>query len=236
MKRHDRAGYVVWEDALAAPAGRIEVRFVGRGPSHEASRGEVLRAVETNPPALAWARQIHSSRVLEAVPGRCGEGDALVTREAGLALSVITADCVPVLLAAADGGEIAAVHAGWRGLESDVVGTALERWESEAGGAVAWIGPAIGPCCYEVGHEVAERVAEATTEAAVLPEAGRDGRPHLDLPRATAHQLTRRGVTDVRVLGVCTHCNPEILYSYRRNGRLAGRDVGLIWRAAAGAP
>ncbi len=242
-----QGGYRVWSDA----AGGIEVRFVGSGP-REAARttpGEVLSALGEADLDLAWARQIHSARVLSAVAGRCGEADALVTTQRGLALTVVTADCVPVLVAERRQGRgWAAVHAGWRGLVAGVVARAVARLQTAiastststsiptSDGAqttpvdmMAWIGPAIGVCCYEVGEEVAEAVVAATGGDGSLVHRGAGGRAHLDLPRAAALQLRAAGVEQIRRIEVCTRCNPDLLHSFRRQGLSGGRNVALIW-------
>lgn len=199
----------VWSDR----EGDVEVRFTGRGPAGE--RDEILARVEPGAPPVAWAKQIHSATVLPAHPGHCGEGDALFGDATDLALSVVTADCVPVLLSGSRG--LAAVHAGWRGLVSGVIPAALEK----LGGAdTAWIGPTIGPCCYEVGEEVAEHFPEET----VIP----GPKPHLDLVAAARLQL--KDVEDIRSVGICTRCAADRLYSYRREGKGVGRNVAFIWR------
>ncbi|MEA2694999.1 MAG: purine-nucleoside/S-methyl-5-thioadenosine phosphorylase / adenosine deaminase [Acidobacteriota bacterium] len=216
----EREGYPVWEDRL----GDVEIRFVGRGPA--GGRDEVLARIGEPDLPVAWAKQIHSARVLPALsPGECGEGDALTTDRPGLALAVVTADCVPVLLAGPSG--IAAVHAGWRGIASGVIPATLSALGNPAGWT-AWIGPAIGPCCYEVGEDVAEQIAAASTSGAVVPYPG--GSPHLDLLRAATHQLRAAGVADVTALTLCTRCETEKLSSYRREGKGAGRNLAFIWR------
>ena len=204
----------------------VEVRFTGRGPArgHE----EALRSIAPAAPPLAWANQIHSAVALPARPGACGEGDALFTQEAGLVLAVVTADCVPVLIAGPEG--LAAIHAGWRGIAAGVVHAALEKMKGQPAEWTAWVGPAIGACCYEVGEDVAERVVAASgPEVAVC---GPEGRPHLDLPGAARLQLAAAGVGEVIVLPRCTRCDETTLWSYRREGRRAGRNFAFIWRAA----
>ncbi len=216
-----RQGFTVW----TADWGAVRPAFVGRGPS--ANRGAALAAASPDHPlpALAWPRQVHSARVLEAQPGECGEGDAVVTEERGLALAVATADCVPVLIA----GErrLAAVHAGWRGLAAEVVARAVEALGEPATALRAAIGPAIGPCCYEVGEDVAGAVAAVSDPAVVLP--GRGARPHLDLQAAARHQLARLGVR-ADIVARCTRCHPQELWSYRRDGAAAGRNLAFLWR------
>lgn len=196
--------------------GDVEVRFTGRGPAGE--RNEILARVEPEAPPVAWAKQIHSVNVLPAHPGHCGEGDALLGDAPDLALSVVTADCVPVLLAGPNG--LAAVHAGWRGLVGGVIPAALEKLGNAD---VAWIGPTIGPCCYEVGEEVAEQFPEE----AVVP----GPKPHLDLIAAARLQL--KDVGDVRTVEICTRCAADRLYSYRREGKGVGRNVAFIWRRSS---
>jgi hypothetical protein len=213
-------GHWLWR----ARKGDVEVRFTGRGPAGE--REDVLGRIEPGAPPVAWAKQIHSAVVLPAQAGRCGEGDAVYGDAPDLALSVVTADCVPVLLAGPD-GRLAAVHAGWRGLVGGVIAETLKA----AGGGpgwTAWIGPTIGPCCYEVGEEVAEQVAAASGPEVVPGPA----KPHLDLVAAARRQLADAGVSEIYSVAVCTRCDPERLYSYRREGKGAGRNVAFIWRTA----
>jgi YfiH family protein len=221
-------GHWVWR----AREGDVEVRFTGRGPTPESTeREEVLGRIEPDAPPVAWAKQVHSARVLPAHPGHCGEGDALFGDAPALALSVVTADCVPVLLAGPRG--LAAVHAGWRGIVGGVIPATLEAAGARSGWT-AWIGPAIGPCCYEVGEEVAEQVAAASGPEVV--RAGPAGRPYLDLVAAARRQLAAAGIEEVRAVASCTRCEADRLYSFRREGKGVGRNVAFIWRRCAPAP
>ena len=202
-----------------ARSGAVEVYFGGKGPrlELETTLGRVLPA-DVQP---AWLSQVHSATVLDARPGVNGEGDALVTNRQRLALAVVTADCVPVLLAGAR--RLAAIHAGWRGLAGSILGAAIDRLAADAP-LTAWI----GPCCYEVGHDVAREVSLAS-----VPEVVRDGprgRPHLDLVRAARFQLEARGVDQIHAVGACTYCRDTELWSYRRDGPGAGRNVAAVWR------
>jgi YfiH family protein len=159
--------------------------------------------------------------------GVCGEGDALWTDLAGLALSVVTADCVPVVLADPVAGRVAAVHAGWRGVVAGVVAEAVRALDVPPEELAAWVGPAIGACCYEVGEDVAGEVASVAGEECVMVRPGR--RPHLDLVAAVRSQLVDAGVPAPRVVLRCTRCDPETLWSYRREGRGAGRNHAFVW-------
>jgi YfiH family protein len=213
-------GFWAWK----ARHGDVEVRFTGRGPAND--RQEILHAVDPAAPPLAWAKQIHSALALPAQAGACGEGDALYSGETDLALSVVTADCVPVLVAGPAG--LAAVHAGWRGIAGGVIPAALDKMTGDPAGRTAWIGPAIGPCCYEVGLEVADKVVAASTPE--VARSGPAGKIHLDLQAAARHQLAAAGVRQVFVVPVCTRCDAEKLWSYRREGKAAGRNMAFIWR------
>ncbi len=206
-----------WQGAL----GGVRVAFLGACTQIE------MEAAKTRfgaPPNQTFLRQIHSSRVVQGRGGPCGEGDALITEESDLLLEIVTADCVPVLLTT--GKTIAAVHAGWRGMAANILENTLEAFENPV--VKAWIGPAIGGCCYEVSEEVAEAVTrEPWEEDVVRQPAG--GRPYLDLGLVARHRLQERGVREVEVIGPCTQCSGGNLHSYRRDGKKAGRNRSWIW-------
>jgi YfiH family protein len=172
---------------------------------------------------MASLKQIHSSvsLVADRSAGCVGEGDALITNKPGVAVSVRTADCYPILLVDRHIRAVAAVHAGWRGTAAGIVGETLERMRREygivAGDVYAAIGPGIGACCYEVGPEVAR-------------EFGVTGRAHIDLAEANRRQLIAAGVLEahIDVLGFCTSCNAEQFHSYRRDKDGAGRMISYI--------
>ncbi len=204
------------------------VAFAGRGAG--SSREEGFARIAGEARQVAWARQVHSARVLAARPGESGEGDALVGRGGGVALSIVTADCVPVLLAGP--GAIAAAHAGWRGIAAGVVGATVAAMAEDPAALRAWIGPAIGACCYEVGAEVAAQVVAASGPEVAAPGPG--GRPHLDLQLAVRRQLQAAGVGRVYAVPLCTRCEAATLHSYRREGKAAGRNYAFIWTPPEG--
>lgn len=214
-----------------ASKGDLQIRFVGRGLG--GTRPAILRRVEGEELPVAQAKQVHSdtvlsTRALESV--EVGEGDALWTDRRGLVLSVITADCVPILLAEEGGDRIAAVHAGWRGIVSGVVPRTIEALGAARGSLEAWIGPSIGVCCYEVGEDVAAAVVGATSSRVMQTGEGTGERPHLDLAAAARHQLAEAGVESMHTVAACTHCDPERLWSYRREGSGVGRNLAYVWR------
>jgi YfiH family protein len=204
--------------------------FLGRGTPRE--RDAPLPGVWL-PAGVERARlaQVHGATVLAARAGRCGEGDALTGEAPGLALEIATADCVPVLLVGAR--RLGAVHAGWRGIAAGVVTAAVAAMGGDAPTS-AWIGPSIGPCCYEVDEPVADAVAAAAPGAPVVARRSGRGRPVLDLVAAVEAQLADAGVARIESVDVCTRCRPEWLWSYRRDGAGAGRNMALIWRQESG--
>ena len=178
--------------------------------------------------AVHRVEQVHSSRVAAAEDAPC-EADALVASAPGHAVRVVTADCVPILLASADGSRVAAVHAGWKGTLARIVQKAVRAMgEGAASGLLAYVGPSVGPCCYLVSRERFDLFREAFP--GWIPEGG--GRPSLDLQRLNALQLQEAGVPAraVRVEARCTSCSVGLCCSYRRDGDAAGRMAALIGR------
>jgi YfiH family protein len=187
------------------------------------------------PPArLLRPRQVHGARVASA--RECAEGidaDAVVARGGADAVGVVTADCVPVLAASADGRAVAAIHAGWRGLAAGVIEAGIAALRAQAPGAPlrAVIGPHIGPCCYEIDSPVLDalRHFDADLDAASSPS--RPGHRFLDLGALARSALLRAGVSHDAIGEMqrgCTSCDAQRFHSYRRDGPRAGRLVHWI--------
>lgn len=156
--------------------------------------------------------QVHGDHVAEvASPGVIQACDGARTRVPGLVLTVRTADCIPVLLASTEG--IALLHAGWRGLAAGILENGVRGFQDPST-VHAVLGPAIGPCCYEVGPEVAARFPSG----ALSP--GRGKRPHLDLVAAARLRLGTSGVkaTAIHAAPFCTRCHQHRLASSRGSG------------------
>ncbi len=151
----------------------------------------------------------------------------MVTNQRELTLEIRTADCYPVLLADTKNQAVAAIHAGWRGTAAGIVPTAVEKmaalYGTHAGNLVVAIGPGIGPCCYEIGREVAQQFAPMLMQ-------NRHGKLYLDLAMANRQQALQLGVAEsqIEVNGVCTFCQAEQFYSFRREKEQAGRMRSLI--------
>ena len=179
------------------------------------NRRRLCEALGADTQRLTLNRQQHSATVHRAHAGRRGEpGDGLWTDEEGVPMLALGADCATIAIARTDGDRpaLAVLHAGWRGLLEGVVASA----SAALGGRVAAVvGPAIGPCCYEVGPEVAEPFA-ARFGADVVR-----GRT-LDLWTSAERALRAAGCPAVDRIDLCTHCNPDLFFSERRTGRPRG--------------
>jgi polyphenol oxidase len=178
---------------------------------------------------LATAKQIHSDRVLVVeTPGPQGDGDALVSNRPGIGLAIRTADCLPILIADPRTHTVAAVHAGWRGVVSDIVSKTVHRmckdFDSKPADLIVAIGTGIGACCFEVGPEVAVQFAP------YFPELDLTGRARIDLVETTCRQLGRNGVSPGHISSsaLCSYCSPELFESYRRDREAAGRMIAMI--------
>ena len=201
--------------------------------------------VKLDTPILA-PRQVHGGEVLRVDAGmdRLAVGDApadgVWTEGPGALLLIRTADCVPVLLASADGARVAAVHAGWRGLVAGVLPAAVAALAGAGSGALAAaIGPCLSPARFEVGPEVADAFRAADLGAAVHERPG--SRPHVDLAAAASLQLERGGVARIDRAGLCTWEGAAEFWSYRRDvthGALprTGRLAALIAAAPDDSP
>ena len=173
-------------------------------------------------PALATVRQVHGSRLVPIE--EAGEGcdaDGIVLGRVGPSATVLVADCIPLALASEE--RAAAVHVGWRGLAAGLAAAAVE---AVGGPAAAALGPAIGPCHYEVGPEVVEAVERGIGSAVTRRDGGRT---FLDLPGTLAAHLGELGVRDLERAGECTACEPERFFSHRRDGR-TGRQALVLRR------
>jgi polyphenol oxidase len=218
MIRWDEPGYVV---AFTTRVGGVSAEpydslnlTVGTGDDRarvDENRRIACAALGLDAGRLAFNRQVHSPTVHRAHDGARGEpGDGLWSDEPGQPMLAMSADCLPIAVARTEGPPaLAVLHAGWRGLAEGVVGAGVAALGEGAKAAV--VGPAIGPCCYEVGPEVSALFDGDLT---------RDGR--LDLWSAAERALRAAGVERIERVDLCTRCNPELFFSHRRSGRARG--------------
>ena len=176
-----------------------------------------------------WMRQVHGTRVIEAGPWSLGEeADAAVTRTPGRVCAVLTADCLPVLLADAQGTVVGIAHAGWRGLAAGVIESVVRAMGVAPASLVAYLGPAIEAGAYEVGRDVFDAFVGADAAAAAAFASRGEGKFLADLNLLARQRLMRFGVGSIHGGTLCTYSDPERLYSYRRDGA-TGRMASLVW-------
>ncbi|MGZ4258216.1 MAG: polyphenol oxidase family protein [Gaiellaceae bacterium] len=186
----------------------------------EQNRRRLCAEAGADPDALALNDQHHSADVLRARPGaRDDRADGLWTDEPGLPVLALSADCLPIALARANGDRpaLAVLHAGWRGLLAGIVRSGVGALGE--GPVAAIIGPGIGPCCYEVGPEVSAQFDDDLTSGG-----------HLDLWTAAERALRAAGCVSIERMDMCTACNPEHFFSHRRDRGVTGRQgvIGLV--------
>jgi len=223
-----------------------------------ANRVLLIRALAL-PSAPRWLRQVHGTTVVAPdrslpacgnLPPLAGEGkardlavgassdtagepeaDAAITRERGVVLAVLTADCLPILLCADDGSEVAAVHAGWRGLSAGVLEACAGRMLTAPERLLAWLAPAIGPLSFEVGDEVRAAFLARDESAGSAFAPTRPGHWTCDLYALARRRLGALGITRVFGGGFDTRSDLRF-YSYRRDGVRSGRFASLVWTTA----
>jgi YfiH family protein len=206
----------------------------GDDPAAVAANRAALMRLLNLPGEPRWLRQVHGTTVMKfdtiGLAGTPAPGaDASTAHEPGVVLAVLTADCLPLLVCAEDGSEIAAIHAGWRGLAAGAIERCIESLHAPREKLLVWLGPAIGACSYEIGAEVREAfVAQSKGNAeAFVPT--RPGHWHCDLYVLARRRLAALGLTRVYGGGFDTYVDTRF-YSYRRAAR-TGRFASLIWIA-----
>lgn len=206
----------------------------GDDPLAVAENRALLVEALSLPAPPRWLKQVHGSTVAHVDEDGVLEpqADAAVTRQPGRVLAILTADCLPVLFCADDGSEIAAAHAGWRGLSAGVLENALAAMRSVRENILAWLGPAIGPQSYEVGDEVRDAFTAHDPQTAAAFVATRQGHWNCDLHALARQRLRNAGVEQIFGGGIDVFAD-ERFYSYRRDGARSGRFATMIWLAAA---
>ncbi|WP_312240710.1 purine nucleoside phosphorylase YfiH [Pantoea sp.] len=202
---------------------------VGDDPVAVAANRQRLVELAQLPGMPDWLEQVHGTDVvrLSATQQNTLPADGAITRESGVVCAVMTADCLPVLFCSADGTEVAAAHAGWRGLCAGVLEQTLAQFHCEPGDVHAWLGPAIGPEAFEVGGEVrAAFMAQSPQAAEAFRPAG--GKYYADIWLLARQRLLAAGVRSVSVEPRCTFSENGDFFSFRRDG-VTGRMATLIW-------
>jgi YfiH family protein len=206
---------------------------VGDAPAAVAANRRTLRSAAGLPAEPAWLQQVHGTYVRDLdSTGPSEPADAAITRRTGRVCAILTADCLPVLLAADAGDRVGAAHAGWRGLAAGVIEATVTALGGPPGQLLAWLGPAIGPSYFEIGADVRDLLLQQDPGAEAAFELNVRGRFFADLPALARRRLARAGIERVYGGGECTYAEADKYFSHRRDGR-TGRQTSLIWLEAA---
>lgn len=208
---------------------------VGDEPVVVAANRQSLREACVGLQAISWLEQVHGTQIVEADAQRTQRADAQFTRDEAIACAVMTADCLPVLFCDRAGTQVAAAHAGWRGLCAGVLERTVDKFDAPSQ-LLAWLGPAIGPRNFEVGAEVREQFLAATPALNVQIErcftaSNKPGHYLADIYALARLRLQAAGVNAIYGGGWCTVADRTRFYSYRRDGR-CGRMASLIYLIA----
>jgi len=200
---------------------------VGDNPLHVAANRQRLSGMLPSEPI--WMGQVHGTIVQDAALASCvPQADAAVARHVDTVCTVMTADCLPVLLCDASGTVVAAAHAGWRGLSQGVIERTVEAMHAPADTLLAWLGPAIGPDAFEVGDDVYQIFVNHDAQAAKAFAATEHGKWLADIYLLARQRLAALGVTRVYGGEYCTFHDASRFFSYRRDGA-CGRMASMIW-------
>jgi YfiH family protein len=205
---------------LDAVAGRDAAGDHGAGADRDAATDRFVAADQRAAAELG-------ATDLDA-PAGLGPADAAFTRRRGRVCAILTADCLPIVLAADSGDLVAAVHAGWKGLAGGVIEVAVRALAVPPERLMAWLGPAIGPEHFEVGGEVREALLKGDPGAAAAFARNERGRFMADLGKLGRRRLAALGVDRIYGGGQCTYADGDRYFSHRRDG-VTGRQATLIW-------
>lgn len=209
-------------------------KHVGDDASIVESNRSLLRQGEEGNPALPtepyWLQQTHSNHVV-SLPNEYDpkvETDASIAAQANLVCTIMTADCLPILIVNDSATEIAAIHAGWRGLHNGVIANTINKMTSKAERLHAWFGPAISQKQFEVGQDVVELFLEKDANYSSCFQPNSSGKYLCDMVAMARLQLGELGLKHISGGEFCTYTDATQFYSYRRDGQ-TGRMASFIW-------
>lgn len=221
-----------------SPAPYASMNFDARDTDtiENVARNKALfhEAFNIAPCKLVTVSQVHGKDVLViegGIPKKPVEADAIITAETGVAIGMMTADCQPILLFDPVNKAVGAVHAGWKGTALGIVVETGElmwkKYGTRPEDLIVSLGPCIGPCCYKVGWNVLDEYMARHREADCFSE--KDGL-RMDINKANMIQLSLIGVKEENISddAVCTACNPELFFSYRKDNGRTGRQLSFI--------
>lgn len=205
---------------------------VGDNPAHVSENRKRLQLALPDQP-ICWLRQVHGNRTVLADHTDCCEADAHWTAQRDTPLAILTADCLPVVIAAKDASCVGIAHAGWRGLSNGILESLLTTLPLAPAQLFAWLGPAISVNAYEVGDDVRQCLLKTQGERALHyfhPSVRTTGHWMADLPGLATFILHRAGIDTITASRSCTVAEPKDFFSYRRDGPATGRMATVVWR------
>lgn len=178
--------------------------------------------------APRWLTQVHGTDIVQAEQhsGLPPSADGLICRQAHIPCAILTADCLPLVLARIDSPAFVCLHVGWKGLAAGIIEAGISKLGGSPDCIRAWAGPAIGPLAFEVGGEV--KAALGGPEMAWQPQA-HSNKWLLNLYLLTGYRLEKKGINGYEHVSACTYSEPEHYFSYRRDG-VTGRQATIAWR------
>lgn len=192
--------------------------------------GNLLRELLNLPNDPIWLKQIHSNNIVSAQPENlyC-EADASFTNVPNQVCAVLTADCLPLLICDKQGKEVAAVHAGWRGLANGIIEKTIQTFNAQPHELLVWLGPAIGPNKFEIRKDVYDIFTQANplTNTCFTPLNSEQWLANIY--QLATLQLQGLGISQIYGGNFCTHTEADKFFSYRREGNGRGQIVSLIW-------
>jgi len=214
------------------PYGSLNLGVFGK--DKKAALKNIASLTESNnlPHSPIFLEQIHGNNVVEYVgqPKQHGEikADGCFTRQKGVICTVLSADCLPVLIADKKSTVVAAIHCGWKGLYSDILSQTVKKLGVEAADLYCWLGPCIAYKAYRVDENFRQQFVLKDKEYAHSFYQNKKGGWHADLKKIAVYQLNKLGITAITQSPYCTFDNKNLFYSYRRDGE-TGRMASMIW-------
>jgi len=229
---HIRAGTSTRRDGCSRPPydGFNLAEHVGDDNEAVKKNRKQLKQLLRLPAEPHWLNQSHGNRVVKITnPASDRDADAAYSDRPGIICAVLTADCVPILLCNRAGTEVAAIHAGWRGLCSNIISHTTACFDSGSDELIAWIGPHISSEYYEVQDDVRDACIQSLSETVAVAFTKTSNISwHANLGMIAGMTLVKAGVTEIHASNLCTFRDREYFYSYRRE-KNTGRTASLIW-------
>lgn len=191
-----------------------------------------LRAELNLPSEPFWLTQQHTDFALELTKDTNlvePVADAVFTKEIGLVCAVMTADCVPILVCDTKGTQVTAIHAGWKGIAGGIIAQTIQKMGIDPNELLVWMGPAIGKNAFKVGLDFVDTFAKLSPDNKQAVAMDNDGNYFADIFCLASQCLKNAGVTKIYGGEYCTFSQPDLFFSYRREGDMSGRMASLIW-------